>query len=141
MNAYYDQRKEVGEAIIAGERALGSLRRALDELYSARRWGVLDLFGGNMLSGLIKHSRVNDASKHLEEAKRDLGKFQRELMDVQDIQGLDVRIGDFMTFADFFFDGVLADLFVQSRINDAKREVEDAIRRVEQMLLRLRAYS
>ncbi len=136
---YYDERKEIREAVIAGERALSSLRAAKDRLDSARRWGVMDLFGGNVISGFVKHSRMSDASRCVEQAKDDLRRFQDELSDVQDLQRLDIGIGDFMTFADFFFDGFLADIFVQSKINDARRNVEEAIRRVEEMLRRLKS--
>lgn len=43
-----------------------------------------------------------------------------------------------MTFADFFFDGFLADVMVQSKINNAKKQVDEAIRRVEEVLVKLR---
>ncbi len=134
----FDREREIREAIAAGERALVSLRDAKERLDSARRWGVVDLFGGGMISGFIKHSRVNDASRILDRAKYDLELFQRELADVQDIRGLDVGVDDFLTFADFFFDGFLADLFVQSRIGVSRRKIEEAIPRVEEMLGRLR---
>ena len=45
-----------------------------------------------------------------------------------------------MTFADVFFDGLIADIFVQSKINDARRHVQEAIARVEGILGQLRAY-
>ena len=47
-------------------------------------------------------------------------------------------MGDFLTFADFFFDGFLADVMVQSKINNAKKQVDEAIRRVEEVLVKLR---
>ena len=121
----YDREKEVREAIIAGERALSSLRLAQEKLDSARGWGFLDLFGGNLITGLIKHSRISDASRYVEDARRDLTAFQNELRDVRDLD-LDVRIGDFLTFADFFWDGFIADIMVQSKINDARRRIAEA---------------
>ena len=48
----YDFEKERNEAIAAGERALTSLRAAREELRSAGNWGLVDLFGGGMISGL-----------------------------------------------------------------------------------------
>ena len=47
-------------------------------------------------------------------------------------------MGDFLSFADYFFDGFLADMMVQSRIREAQRQVNDAIYRVENILSRLR---
>ena len=52
-------RNEMREAILAGERALSSLRSAQEKLNSAGNWGLLDMFGGGMFSTLIKHSKMN----------------------------------------------------------------------------------
>lgn len=39
----------------------------------------------------------------------------------------------------FLFDGVVADYLVQSRINETRRKVAEAIRRVEELTAKLRA--
>ena len=128
--------RERREAIKAGERALDSLYGARKELDSAGNWGLLDLFGGGMLSTFVKHSRMDDARRYMERAQQDLRCFSRELADVS--QSLQLEMGDFLSFADYFFDGFLADMMVQSRIREAQRQVNDAIYRVENILSRLR---
>ena len=135
----YNRQKEIGEAIRAGERARQSLTEARGKMDSAGNWGLFDMLGGGLISGLMKHSRINDASQYVEQAKNDLKAFERELGDIRDIEGLSVEIGGFLTFADFFFDGLLADLLVQSKIKDAKRELDNAISRVDGILAKLRA--
>lgn len=137
MAYYYDAERERQEAIRAGERALNSLRDAEHYLGGARLWGIVDLFGGGGLSGLLKHAKIHDASRSMERAKADLLAFQRELRDV-DIADLRIDIGGFLTFADFFFDGLVADWLVQSKIQNARRQVAEAITRVEQILAALR---
>ena len=52
---------------------------------------------------------------------------------------IQLQTGDFLSFADFFFDGVVADYLVQSRINETRRKVAEAIRRVEELTAKLRA--
>ena len=128
--------RERQEAIDAGERALDSLYGVRKELESAGNWGLLDMFGGGMFTTFVKHSKMNDAQRYMERAKRDLAAFSRELADVS--EKLNINSGDFLTFADYFFDGFLADMMVQSRIHDAQRQVDDAIYRVESILSRLR---
>ena len=130
----YNEEKEKREARLAGQRALASLQDARNYLRSARNWGIIDLFGGGGLSGLLKHAKVRDASRSLEQAKADLQVFQRELRDVQSIDGLRIEIGDFLTFADFFFDGFVADYLVQSKICDAQEQVDRAIDMVSNIL-------
>ena len=48
-------------------------------------------------------------------------------------------IDGFLTFADFFFDGFIADIFVQSKIREGQRQVQEAIRRVEDILCKLKS--
>lgn len=120
--------------------ALCSLRAAREELQKAGNWGIVDLFGGGFITNLIKHSKVDNASHLMENAKYDLKKFQKELRDVTINTDLSIDCGGFLTFADFFWDGVVADWLVQSKINDAKRQVDDAIAQVEQILRRLKQY-
>ena len=128
--------RERQEAIDAGERALDSLYGVRKELESAGNWGLLDMFGGGMFTTFVKHSKMNDAQRYMERAKRDLAAFSRELADVSET--LNINSGDFLTFADSFFDGFVADMMVQSRSRDAQRQVDDAIYRVESILSRLR---
>ena len=134
-----DMTVEVYEAIDAGERALSSLKRAQNYLNSAGNWGLLDLFGGNLITGLVKHSKMHDASKCINDARYDLRKFQRELDDVDNYIP-DIQMGDFLTFADFFWDGFVADVMIQSKISNGKKQVAEAIGRVEAILSQLRRY-
>lgn len=131
-------RQELSEAITAGERALRSLKAAQEKLKSARNWGLYDMFGGGWISSAIKQNKFKDASYDMENAKRDLQIFQRELRDVHVSDDLRVEIGSFLSFADFFFDGFIADYMVQSKINDAREQVDDAMYRVENLLSDLR---
>ena len=135
----YDRTKEVDEAIRAGENALQSLYRAQEMLKKARTWGIIDIFGGGLFSGLLKHARLQDAKQYMEDARRDLSYFSKELKDVQEPEFSSLT-GDFLTFADFFFDGFIADILVQSKISEARAQVEDAIGRTKELLRRLEAY-
>lgn len=131
-------RKEMNEAIQAGERALYSLKNAEEKLNSAENWGIFDMFGGGLFSTIIKRSKMDDAQNLMETAKTDLMIFQKELKDINVPLNLRVEVGSFLSFADFFFDGFVADYLVQSKITDAKSQVSDAIYRVEQLLRELK---
>ena len=131
-------RREMKEAMDAGERALSSLRNAQRKLNSAGNWGLLDMFGGGLFSTIMKRSKMDDAQQLMEAAKADLKRFQRELKDVNIPLDLRMEVGSFLSFADFFFDGFVADYLVQSKISEAKEQVSDAIIRVEQILNELK---
>jgi len=138
MADYYNAEKERQEAIRAGERALDSLKETEYYLGGARLWGIVDIFGGKGISGILKHSKIRTAARSMEQAKADLRVFQKELKDVRAIGGLNIDIGGFLTFADFFFDGIIADYLVQSKINNARKQVAEAIAQVEEILEHLR---
>lgn len=140
MNEVYDRNKEIREAIRAGECALDSLKEADRQLSSAGTWALIDIFGGNTFSGLMKHMRVNNASRYVDDARRDMAAFRDELGDIRDLENLNVDIDGFLTFADFFFDGFVADIFVQSKIRKGQQQEREAIRRVEDILSSLRKY-
>ena len=127
--------QEIQEAQEAGVRALNSLRKAQRCLDSARNWGMLDIFGGGMITTLLKHSRMDDAQQCVQQAQWDLRRFSQELSDVHLPQ---IELNGFASFADIFFDGLWADLFVQQKINAARRQLEEASRRVEDILYQLR---
>jgi len=131
-------RREMQEAIVAGERALSSLRSAHEKLNSAGNWGIFDMFGGGLFSTIMKRSKMSDAQNLMENAKSDLLRFQRELKDVNIPLDLRMEVGSFLSFADFFFDGFVADYLVQTKISDAKSQVSDAIYKVERILNELK---
>lgn len=83
---------------------------------------------------------MNNASTYMENAKYDLQVFQRELRDVYNNLDMKVDVSGFLSFADFFSDGIVADYLVQSRIGEARRQVDSAINQVENILVDLRRY-
>ena len=131
-------KREMQEAVQAGERALQSLYAARDKLGSARNWGIFDMVGGGFFSSLMKRSQMDGASQCMERAKQDLRRLQKELRDIQVPMDLKIEVGDFLSFADIFFDNLLVDWMVQSKIAEARVQVEDAIFRVESILMDLR---
>ncbi|MCH1983081.1 hypothetical protein MCG98_10940 [Ruminococcus sp. OA3] len=129
-----EQVKEIREAIEAGQRALESLEIAQESLQSAGNWGIFDMLGGGFFSTMIKHSKIEDSQSALEEAKYHLGRLRDELRDIEVPLDLRMDVNGFLTFADFFFDGLIADWMVQSRITDAREQVDDAIQKVQMIM-------
>ena len=135
----YDIEKEKREAIEAGRRALNSLSVAKENLNSAKNWGLVDMFGGGFFSTMLKHSKMDQAKQNMEQAKYDLRNFSRELNDVNMACDLHIthRYRRFSFICRLFFDGFVVDWMVQNRINTAKRQVEEAIRRTESIVNQL----
>lgn len=130
--------REIQEAIQAGLAAQRALEEMSSDLSGAENWGVWDMVGGGIMATFAKHGCLDDAQDAAYEARRALSRFRTELADVSSEQVPDVELGDFAVFADYFFDGLFADLFVQSRIREAQEQVEAVTQRVERLIVRLR---
>ena len=125
-----DRATEIREAIDAADAALKHLGNAADMFDDAGRWGIVDMLGGGLITTLLKHRKISDAQDEIDEAKRALRIFVKELDDVDEATGLNVELGSGLQFADIFFDGVLADWIAQNKIDRAKQQVADAMRQV-----------
>lgn len=136
----YDLEKEKREALEAGRRALASLTKAKNDLDSAKNWGIWDMLGGGTITTIIKHGKMDRAKQNMQEAKYALKCFSKELNDVNTALHLDIETGDFLSFADWFFDGFFVDWMVQNRIRQASTQVAEAIRRVQDVLRKLQQY-
>ncbi len=113
--------KELKEAINTGKEVLAGIDGVIDSLQSAKGWGTWDLLGGGLISTAIKHSRIDDARQSVHRVQHQLSLFQKELSDVSPYldSEITIEIGSFATFADYFFDGLITDWIVQSRINES----------------------
>lgn len=133
--------REIGEAVSAADEALAVLGRVRDILSSAANFGAWDMVGGGGVVSFVKHGKLDAARKGVQEAQRALDRLARELADVREAKGseLVVRIDDFARFADVFFDGLLIDWFVQSKIEQSRKNVHATLERVGDVRRRLDA--
>lgn len=117
------QKKELVEAIEAGNNAKNELKKVIKALESAEGWGTWDILGGGLLATAAKHSDIDEAQEYVKHTKIALIKFQNELKDVDIPMNIEINIGDFETFADYFFDGLISDWVVQSEIDESLNNV------------------
>jgi hypothetical protein len=132
--------KEIKEAISAGNRVSNYIDRAISSLESAEGWGTWDLIGGGLISDIAKHSHIDDAKLAADGVQQELSNFRTELADVRIQNDIHFEMDGFAKFADFFFDGLIADWCMQSRIEDSlgsvrnvKNQVNEVLRRLEMM--------
>ncbi len=133
----YSEERELREAIQAGREVLYHLDGVSKALNSASNWGLWDMFGGGLFVTWAKHSRLNDAKQQIRKAQDACRTFARELRDVQMHLDINLEMDGFLKFADYFFDGFLADIMVQSRINSMRDDVNRQRAYIESTLWRL----
>jgi hypothetical protein len=129
--------KELKEAIEAGKAVLAGLDSVVGFLKSARNWGTFDMLGGGLITTAVKHSRIDRARESVHHVQQLLRVFQRELADIDSRTDIDIDIGSFLTFADYFFDGLIVDWVVQSRIGRSLDSAVQAAERVDGIVQQL----
>ena len=132
------QNRELDEAICAGKDVGYALDQMIGQLDSAAGWGTWDILGGGMLATMAKHGRMNDAQNAAFQARQAISRFRTELADVSQLRVPDLQVGEFTSFADYFFDGLFVDLYIQDKIGTARRSAEETAAQVEDLLSQLR---
>ncbi len=131
------QKKELQEAISAGNAALSTTDQILSSLDSAEGWGTWDLFGGGLVAGLAKHSHLDEAQGAIEHLQSQLRQFKTELADVTIHADMQANVDGFLRFADYFFDGLFADWAVMDKISQSQSQVQNTRSQISSVLSRL----
>ena len=125
-----DRLKELKEAKEAANQVIIRIDAGLNQLKSASSWGILDIFGGGLISSLVKRNKIGEANRSLEELSISLKSLNKELSDV-DIC-LPDAIPDMLSdeLFDIVFDNIFTDIRVQGEIKEnliALKELRHAI--------------
>ena len=131
------QKKELREAISAGNSARSTAESVLSSLDSAEGWGTWDLLGGGLLADMAKHSHLDEAQGAIERLQSQLRRFKTELADVTIHADMQVNVDGFLRFADYFFDGLFADWAVMDKISQSQSQVQSTKNQIDSVLSRL----
>lgn len=135
------QKREIQEAIAAGNSAFDTADSVLSELQDADGWNTWDMIGGGgIITHMAKHGHLDEAQEKVEQLQNKLRRFKTELADINIHADMQVRIDGFLRFADYFFDGLFADWAVgdkisqsQSSVQKVKNDIRAALSKLEHM--------
>ncbi len=130
-------KKEISEAIQAGQTALASANHAHEQLEHAGDLATWDMLGGGLLVDMAKHDALDKAQENVEQLQRCLSRFRTELADIQLSADISVKLDDFTHFADYFFDGLFMDWSVADKISRSNEQMNRIIRQLETTITRL----
>ena len=128
---------EINEAIEAGQDAQMRIHRIQETLRSAKGWGIYDLLGGGLISGMMKRIRMEKAQQQIEELRGSLERFNSELKDVQVQCSASAELSEWLNITDLVFDNPLSDWLSLSKIKDAKAEIDRTAEEVTALLAKL----
>lgn len=126
--------KEINDVQQIINQLLPLIDEAEKKFRKARNWGFFDILGGGFITDIIKHSNLGAASDIMNRINYLLQDLQRELNQVVIPTDFSMNTGSFSTFADFVFDGLLADIYMQSKIMTSIDQIRELRSRI--MVLR-----
>lgn len=125
--------KEIVEAIQLVDKSLEALENAKIDLKSASDWGIVDIFGGGLITSFIKHNDMDDAQIHMNLAKESLMKLSDQLKIMDKDLAFQFDVLDFTDTLDIFVDNLFSDLLVQSSISQARDKLDEVIKKVKEI--------
>ena len=114
---------QVNQAMNLTDQLISCLEDAEKQLSSARNWGFLDVLGGGAIVDLIKHSKLNNAKVSMDRVNYLMQELQRILGGISIPQDYRMDVSGFATFADFFFDSGVVDIYMTAKIMNSLSEV------------------
>ena len=127
-------KKELTEARDAGNVVMEQIDRIRNSLSKASTWGTVDLFTDDFFADMAKYSHLDNAQEELQDLKRQLNWFSKELKDVDADINISAEFDGGFRFADFAFDGLIADSIALHKIDRIKDQVEDVAYQVQKHL-------
>lgn len=135
------QIRETNEAMAAGRSILGQLEnieRSLDDAQACAQW---DLFTRkSIITHIAKWTYLDDAQMHAQKLEALVRRFKAELSDLSIQTDFGLPGSDGLRFADWFFDGLIVDWTVLSRIQEAQGNLSPSRYQVQNLLGELRKY-
>ncbi len=97
---------------------------AISKCRGARNWGFFDILGGGTFSTLVKHVKISSTQDIVQEINYKLYEL-KQCIDIKNMpDGYEVNRGFFATLADFAWDGLFSDIWMQSKISGSLNELQ-----------------
>ena len=128
---------QINQAITLTDQLISELDQAERQLSSARNWGFLDVLGGGLIVDLIKHSKLSNAKVSMDRVNYLLQELKRVLGGISMPGDYSMNVGGIATFADFFFDSGIVDVYMTAKIMSSLSEVRSLKNRCYELRSRL----
>lgn len=128
---------QVNRALKLTDQLIATLDDAERQLSSARNWGFLDVLGGGFIVDLIKHSKLGNAKVSMERVNYLLEELKRVLGGISMPDDYRMNVSGILTFADFFFDSGIVDVYMTAKIMSSLNEVRNLKNRCYELRNRL----
>jgi len=109
------------------------LDKAEKQFKSARNWGFVDIFGGGFIVDMIKHYKLGSVSETMNRIQTLLEHLQSIIKEISIPTDYRMHTGTFSTLADILFDGILTDVYMQSKIMSSLAQIRELRTQLERV--------
>lgn len=131
------QEKEIREAVQAGRKALSTAEEIIRSLDRTGERSTWDMLGGGILAEAGKYKELDHVQELVEDLQKELHQLKAELADVTVQEDLQKKVDGFLKFADYFFDGIFADLAVSEQLQLSLEQAQKTAGQLQTVLARL----
>jgi len=119
---------EFNEAILAGHQALSSLGIVRQHMKVAKDWGNWDMMSKSRRYKYLKHGAIDKAMREISRSRLMLRNLNKELEDVgYSNKNIALNIDSINNLPNVFFDNLISDWIMQTKIKGVLTTVEDLI--------------
>lgn len=133
-----NQKQQINEALIEGEKSLKIVSDIKSHLSSAATMGVFDMFSDSFFVDLMKHNQLDKAQDLMNQLQHQLKKFAYELNDITIDNNIQISVDGFGRFADYWFDNFFTDYMVMQHIQDSKTKIENLEQQIKRIMTNLK---
>lgn len=122
--------------IETAKKAIENLNKAKKHLDTASIWSGIDIFGGGIISGMVKRDGMKMGETYIKEAEENI-KYIKEHLQENPCENINLEVWDIHGTLDLLFDNIFSDFIIHNRINEAKEKINSAIETLEDIVKNL----
>ncbi|WP_147614727.1 hypothetical protein [Treponema pectinovorum] len=123
---------QIRDSLNTVNKLISLVEQAEKQFKSARNWSFLDILGGGTITDLVKHYKLRKAGNIMNEVNYYLQQLSVQLGNINIPADYRMQIGSFLTFADFFFDGIFVDAYMTSKIMKSLEQIRNLLNKLHQ---------
>jgi hypothetical protein len=137
LESNYHLKKELEEAIEAGNICANLIIQVIGHLEKVRNWGSFRKSGRSGMQRMMNRDSIDRARNLSFQVKHHLQLFDRELRDIGQRLNFNFDTIQFSDFTDFFFNNIITDWILQQKLASALSSVNQTLQHVKIIIANL----
>ena len=125
--------QRVNNALYTLHQLLPMVESIENDFKGARNWGIVDVLGGGLITDFIKHMKLEKARNKMNYMNNLLNELRQQVQNIIIPTEFNMNQNLFLTFADFYFDSGLMDIYMTVKIQQSYEQIKDLHAKLNQL--------